>query len=83
MKAFTVQDGQRQFDNLLDLAQREPVRITSDGRLVGMLVSAEDHGDMQRFLADRLRRTFLMSAEQAERAGLTSDVLKDLLSDDS
>ena len=52
-------------------------------RIVGVLVSAQDYQAMRAFYADRLQNTLRESANLAERAGMTSEVLEALLADES
>ena len=53
------------------------------GRVVGVMVSAEDDEAMRGFYADRLRQTMRESAEYAAAAGLTEENLAELLADES
>jgi prevent-host-death family protein len=65
------------FGELLDRAQREPVRITRRDRVVGVMVSAQDYEAMRAFYADRLQRTM-------QRTGRLSEAQAEaLLADDS
>ena len=43
MKTFTANEAKTRFGEFIDLAQREPVRVTRRDRVVGVLVSAQDH----------------------------------------
>ena len=52
-------------------------------RLVGVLVSAEDYEAMRRFYSDRLIGIMDETAKAAALAGLTPDILAELLSDES
>ena len=83
MQTFTANEAKTRFGELLDRAQREPVRITRHNRVVGVMVSAEDYEAMRAFYADRLRYTFRECAEGAASAGLTEETLAELLSDES
>ena len=40
MQTFTANKAKTHFGELLDLAQREPVRVTRRDRIVGVMVSA-------------------------------------------
>lgn len=83
MKTFTASEAKTQFGHFIDLAQCEPVRVTRRERVVGVMVSAQDYQAMQAFYANRLQHTLLDAAAQAERAGMTPEVLKVLLRDES
>lgn len=83
MQTYTANEAKTRFGEFLDRAQREPVRVMRHDRVVGVMVSAEDYESMRAFYADRLRRTMDDAAQGAEQAGLTPDVLTNLLADES
>ncbi len=60
-----------------------PVRVMQHERVVGVMVSPEDHEAMRAFYADRLVRTMDRTAHHAEQAGLTPERLDTLLADES
>ena len=51
--------------------------------LWGVMVSAQDYEAMREFYANRLQHTLAETAAQAESAGLTPELLEDLLRDES
>ncbi len=83
MQTFTANEAKTRFGEFLDIAQREPVRVTRHDRVVGVMVSAEDYEAMRAFYADRLRKTMDETAAAAEKAGMTSEILEQLLADES
>lgn len=83
MRTYTADEARTHLDELLDQAQAEPVRVVREGRLDGVVVSAEDYEAMRVFYASRLQGMFEESADEAERAGLTPEVLDKLLADES
>ncbi|MFT4103791.1 MAG: type II toxin-antitoxin system Phd/YefM family antitoxin [Burkholderiaceae bacterium] len=83
MRSFTANEAKTRFGEFLDRAQRGPARVTRHDRVVGVMVSAEDYEAMRVFYADRLRRTMDETADVAAKAGLTGDMLDELLADDS
>lgn len=83
MQTFTANEAKTRFGEFLDIAQREPVRVTRHDRVVGVMVSAEDYEAMRAFYADRLRKTLDETADAAEKAGLTPELLDQLLADES
>ncbi len=83
MQTFTANEAKTRFGELLDRAQREPVRITRHNRVVGVMVSADDYDAMRAFYADRLRSTMDDTADAAAQAGLTEEALAELLADES
>ena len=56
MQTYTAHDAQIHFDELVDCAQREPVRVVQGIRVLGVMVSADDYDAMQAFYAERLHR---------------------------
>ncbi|HQX59236.1 MAG: type II toxin-antitoxin system Phd/YefM family antitoxin [Rhodoferax sp.] len=83
MQTFTANKAKTHFGELLDLAQREPVRVTRRDRIVGVMVSAQDFEAMRNFYADRLQHTLNQSAALAQQQGLTPEALDALLADES
>ena len=82
MRTITANKAKTRFGEFLDDAQREPVGVMRHDRIVGVLVSAQDYQAMRAFYADRLQNTLRESANLAERAGMTSEVLEALLADE-
>jgi PHD/YefM family antitoxin component YafN of YafNO toxin-antitoxin module len=83
MQTFSANEAKTQFGQFIDLAQREPVRVMRRDRVVGVMVSVQDYEAMREFYANRLQHTFAQTATQAERAGMTPELLEDLLRDES
>ncbi len=83
MQTLTANDAKTRFGELLDMAQREPVRVTRRDRVVGVMVSAQDYEAMRAFYANCLLQTMDEAADAAKRAGLSSKRLTELLADES
>ena len=83
MQTFSAKKAKTQFGHFIDMAQREPVRVVRRDRVVGVMVSAQDYEAMREFYANRLKHTLADTAVQAERAGMTPQLLDDLLRDES
>ena len=83
MQTLTANEAKTRFGEMLDIAQREPVRVTRRDRVVGVVVSAQDFEQMRVFYANRLRLGLRDSAREAAQKGLTEDGLAHLLSDES
>lgn len=83
MQTYTANEAKTRFGEFLDRVQREPVRVMRHDRVVGVMVSAEDYDAMRAFYADRLRKTMDETAQMAEAAGLTPEILDQLLADES
>lgn len=83
MQTLTANEAKTRFGEFIDRVQREPIQVMRHNRVVAVMVSAEDYEAMRAFYADRLSHTMKEAAEAAERAGLTSAMLDDLLADES
>jgi prevent-host-death family protein len=83
MHTFSANEAKTQFGQFIDLAQRAPVRVVRRDRVVGVMVSAQDYEAMREFYANRLQHTLADTAVQSERAGMTPELLEDLLRDES
>ena len=83
MQTFTANEAKTQFGQFIDMAQREPVRVVGRDRVVGVMVSAQDYEAMREFYANRLQHTLRETAVEAERAGMTPELLEALLRDES
>lgn len=83
MRTLTANEAKTQFGQFIDMVQREPVRVKRHDRVVGVMVSAEDYEAMRQFYANRLQHTLAASSAQSEQAGMTPELLAELLSDES
>lgn len=83
MQTFTANQAKTHFGEILDLAQREPVRVMRRDRVVGVMVSAQDFEAMRVFYADRLQHTLNQSAALVQQQGLSPEALEALLADES
>lgn len=83
MKEISSRAAKNQFGQLLESAQRGPVRVTRRGRPVGVLLSEEQYQRLRGIAWDRLAGTVESMRQQATDAGLTEGVLAELLADDS
>lgn len=83
MQSYTANEASTRFGEILEQAQREPVRLLRHNQVVGVVVSNEDYEAMRAFYADRLLKTMKEAALEAKRAGLTEEKLAALLADES
>ncbi len=83
MQTFTANEAKTQFGQFIDMAQREPVRVVRRDRVVGVMVSAQDYEALREFYANRLQHTLRETAVEAERAGMTPELLGALLRDEA
>lgn len=83
MKEIPAKDAKNQFGQFLDAAQRAPVRVTKNGRPVGVLMSEAQYQRLRGAAWERLQATVETMRQQASDAGLSDEVLEDLLRDDT
>jgi len=83
MKEVNARTAKNQFGQLLESAQRGPVRVTRRGRPAGVLLSEEQYQRLRGIAWDRLATTLGLMRQQASESGLTEESLADLLADDS
>lgn len=89
MASTTATEFAKRFGRYKEEAQREPVAITSHGRISGYFVSANEYAELQRLRAfeRRVYRLESLPAEiadaiQAARMDPAHDNLNELLDDD-
>jgi prevent-host-death family protein len=75
MITMTANEAKTRFGELLDQAQREPVRVMRHNRLAGVVVSARDYEAMRAFYANRLQHTLDQSAAGANLSEQDADKL--------
>ena len=83
MKTFSASDAKRRFGDFIDRVQRGPVRVTRRGRVVGVMVSAEDCEAMRSFYRNRLQHTLTQTAALAASKGLTPQMRHTMWADES
>jgi PHD/YefM family antitoxin component YafN of YafNO toxin-antitoxin module len=83
MQTMTANAAKTNFGLFLDTAQREPVRVMRHDRVAGYMVPTQDYEAMRAFYADRLIRTMRETAATAKAAGMTEEILAELLADES
>lgn len=83
MKEIAARDAKNQFGRLIDAAQAEPVRVTKQGRPVGVFMSEAQYERLRGAAWQRLRDTVEAMREEASRNGLSEEALADLLRDES
>lgn len=83
MKQIAAREAKNRFGFLLDAAQGAPVRVTKQGRPVGVLMSVQHYERLRGAAWERLAETMDAMSAQASAAGLTEEKLEQLLSDES
>ncbi len=82
MRTVSAIDAKNRFGQLLEAAQREPVTVTKQGRPAAVVLSVEDYERMRGAANARLLDSVRRLQEEAADAGLTEEVLDELLTDE-
>jgi prevent-host-death family protein len=83
MKSITALEAKNRFGEVLEAAQRQPVRITRNGRPSVVGISAESYARRQRMARERLQLAMRQAGESATAHGMNEEVLDQLLADES
>ncbi|MDE0057237.1 MAG: type II toxin-antitoxin system Phd/YefM family antitoxin [Defluviicoccus sp.] len=79
MKEIAAREAKNRFGHLLDVAQSAPVRVTRNGRAVGVVMSMQQYERLRGAAWERLAATMDAMAEEAAGKGLTQAKLEALL----
>ncbi len=82
MRTVSAIDAKNRFGQLLEAAQREPVTVTKQGRPAAVVLSVEDYQRMRGAANARLLDSVRRMQKEAAAAGLTEEVLDELLTDE-
>ncbi|MXX54471.1 MAG: type II toxin-antitoxin system Phd/YefM family antitoxin [Gemmatimonadetes bacterium] len=83
MKEITAREAKNRFGRLLASAQRAPIRVTRNGRPVGVMMSVQQFERLRGAAWERLTATMDALGREASARGLTDTELESLLSDES
>ena len=83
MQTTTAREAKNRFGQLLDVAQRAPVSITKNGRVVTVMLSIDQYQRLRGAAWDRLARAMDTVSAEATSKGLTDKTLETLLVDES
>ena len=83
MKEIAARDAKNRFGRLIDAAQSGPVRVTKNGRAVGVMMSVQQYERLRGAAWERLTATLDGLGEEALSKGLTEARLEALLADES
>jgi prevent-host-death family protein len=83
MNEITAREAKNRFGQLLDDAQRAPVRISRNGRAVTVMLSTQLYDRLRGSAWERLTATMDAMGEEASAGGLTDAKLEALLADES
>ena len=83
MNDISAREAKNRFGQLLDAAQRAPVRVTRNGRAVTVMLSTQLYDQLRGSAWERLTSTMDAMGEEASARGLTDAKLEALLADES
>lgn len=83
MREVTAKEAKNRFGRLLESAQRAPVRVTRNGRPVGVMMSMQQFERLRGVAWERLADTMDALGREASATGLTDSELESLLADES
>ena len=82
MREITAREARNRFGQLLDAAQRSPVRVTKKGRAVTVMLSMQLYDQLRGSAWERLTSTMDAMGEEASARSLTDARLDALLADE-
>lgn len=82
MRTITASEARQSFAALIDTVRDEPVFIQRQKRDVAVLMSVEEYQRLAQLNVAEFQRFCDEVGRSAEEAGLTEDILNELLSDD-
>jgi len=70
MKTIPSTEAKTNFGMLLDTAQREPVRVSKQGRSVAVMMSMQEYEEYEKLKFERLRQDIRLGLDAIERGDL-------------
>ena len=83
MKEMAAREPKNRFGHLIDAVQSGPVRVTKNGRAVGVMMSVRQYERLRDAAWERLTTTTDGLSKAASAKGLTEARLEALLADES
>ena len=82
MKAYSASEAKQNFAAMLDAAAKEPVVIRRHDRDVAMVISPEQYRKLHRLSVEEVIRLADAIGAEAEKNGMTDQILAELLASD-
>ena len=83
MREIAAREARNRFGQVIEASQRAPVTVTRHGRAVSVVMSVEEYDRLRGAAWDRLMRTMDEIGKEAAAAGMTEEILNELLADES
>lgn len=83
MQTMPALEAKNHFGQLIEAAQRQPVTVTKQGRPAVVVMSAYEFESYQKQAGDRVLLTMDDMQSQAKEQGLTTEILSELLANES
>ena len=81
MREVTAKEAKNRFGRLVQSAEQGPVRITRDGKPVGVMMSVQQFERLRGAAWERVAATMERLGEEASASGLTAALVDSLLAD--
>ena len=82
MLTYSASEAKQNFAAMLDAAAREPVVIRRHDRDVAVVISPEDYRRLHRLNAEELIALCDRIGAEAEKKGMTDEILAEILASD-
>lgn len=81
MRVFSATQAKQNFAEIIDTAQREPVRIRRHNRDLAVVISTEEYDRLSSDRWAEFNRLAAIAAKQAKANGLTEETLAEILAE--
>jgi len=81
MRILSATEAKQKFAEMIDTAQREPVRIRRHNRDLAVVISAQEYERLNRDRWKDFNRLAAIAAEEAKANGLTEEILTEILAE--
>jgi prevent-host-death family protein len=81
MRTVSATEAKQKFAEIIDTAQREPVRIRRHNRDLAVVISAEEYERLNRSRWAEVNRLSEKVAAEAQANGLTEEILAEILAE--